>query len=352
MISNLRIEWLGIWSLILLGAVWTLQAQVIGGLNETTPTNLGGNNFISGTVFGPDGVPVNWRVPIRLQSFTKGDIIASTDSNGRFIFSRVPPGTYTFVIEADKDFERVSQDVEVVQARSSDPQSVNITIRLRSKRNPPPKPAVVDLDNVGVPKKALESYKNAVKLVGSNDIKGALEQLKAAIAEYPSFMNAFNEMGVLYMRLNELGKAAEALQEALKIDPKAFEPQVNYGIVLFRLKKFVEAEPVLRSALKVREEVPVVHFYLGRLLIDLERYEESEKELNLALTQSKDKMTEVHRMLAKLYVAKDDYKLAVEHLELYLQLTPAVADAEQLRQLILQLKGAKEQPSSPKQKPR
>jgi len=44
------------------------MGQIAGGLTETTNTRLGGNNYIVGTVYSPDGVPINTRMRIKLTS--------------------------------------------------------------------------------------------------------------------------------------------------------------------------------------------------------------------------------------------------------------------------------------------
>ena len=313
-----------------------LSAQIAGGLNETTSTNWGGNNFITGRVFYPDGSPVNARIPIRLQSM-RGEINAVTDDSGKFVFSRIPNGTYTFYVEGDKNFESASQEVEVTDSRGS----VNISIRLKYKAKLTAKPGVINADELQIPKKALEIYRKAVKLDDSKDHQAAVEQLKLAIAEHPTYLDAFNELGVQYMKLNDLEKAREALESAIKIKTDAFEPLVNYGIVLFRLKNLNEAEIVFRAALTIKKQSPVAHYYLGRLLTAFNRFDEAEKEFKLALSESENKMVEVHRMLANLYLAKGDHKRAVKELEKYLELSQNAADAEKLRKIISELKNAK-----------
>jgi Tfp pilus assembly protein PilF len=340
MISNLHLGLRRVSNLILLSTlfVFPVRSQIAGGMNETTSSNWGGNNYIAGIVFWPDGSPVNTRISIKLQSMTKGEILASTDDSGKFVFSRLSSGLYTVVVDGGRELETVNQEIEIIQARNSGSQTYSVTIRLRYKAKSEAKPSVIKADQAAVPKKALEIYRQAVKLARSSDHRAAIEQLKLAIAEYPSYLDALNELGVQYMRLNELEKADEALQSALKIKPEAFEPLVNYGIVLFRLQRFDEAESILRAALEVKKNSSVVHYYLGRTLTELQRFDEAEKELKLALTDSDDQMTEVHRMLANLYIAKGENKQAVKVLETYLELVPTAPDAEKLRRVISELK--------------
>lgn len=315
------------------------RAQIAGGLNETNSTDWGGNNYIAGTVFYPDGSRVNTRLPIRLHSQTKGEIIASTDDSGRFVFSRLSNGTYTVSFAGDREFENVSQDVEIELPRSSLGQTFTMMIRLRYRNDTAAKPGVIDAENADVPKKALEAYYKALELSRLKDFKSAVKELKRAVADHPDFFNAFRELGIQYMNLNDLKKAEESLRSAIKIKPDAVEPQMNLGIVLFRLKRFSEAEPVLRSALKIDEASAIGYFYLGRLLTQLNRYQEAEESLNTAMSLSENKMIEVHRMLANVFLGMDDYKRAADELELYLQLKPTAQDAEKLRAVLAQLRG-------------
>ena len=320
--------------LFVICTVCPLKAQIAGGISETTTSNWGGNSYIVGSVLLPDGNPVNSRISITLQSQTKGELIAMTDDNGKFVFSRIPSGIYTFIFQGDSEFERVNQEVEVLQQRNS----VSLTIRLRYKAKFTVKPGVINSDFAGVPKKALDFYNKALKLISSNDIKGAIEQLKLAVTQYSEFNAAFNEMGIQYMRLNELEKADESFLAALKIKPDVFATLTNRGIVLFRLKKFADAETALRAALKISEKSAVCHYYLGRLLSGLERSDEAEKQFILAIKLDEKEMVEAHRMLANLYITKEDYKNAITELEIYLRMNPKASDAEQLRQVLSKLK--------------
>src|SRR6266581_274840 len=135
-------------------------------------------------------------------------------------------------------------------------------------------------------------------------------------------MLAYNEMGVQYMKLNDLQKSDEALQKALKIDAKAFMPLMNRGIVLVMLRRYADAEPLLREAVA----------YLGN-------FDEAEKELSAAVKLGGDEMKEAHRLLAIIYSNRGDKKQAIVELETYLRLAPTTPDAEQLRKVILKLKG-------------
>lgn len=329
----------GFFVIWLFAAVICVIAQIPQGMNETNNTHWGGNNYLVGTVFYPDGSRVNTKMNIRLRSPQKGDVIALTDDTGRFAFSGLASGSYFLVIEDEKDFEPVSQQVEVIQNRNPIPQSYTLSIRLVDKLKRVQKPSILRVEDAKIPKTAIEHYTKSLELSKKNDHLAAVEQLRLAIAEYPLFVNAYNELGVQYQKLNDLGKADEAFSAALKIKPNALEPMINHGIVLFRLSRLAEAEAALRAVLKDSERSAVGHFYLGRTLAKLNGYDEAEKELNLAITIGGLEMNEAHRMLAMMYIDKDDRPKAVSSLETYLKLVPTAPDAEKLRDAIKQLKG-------------
>lgn len=325
------------------------DAQVVHGMNEATNLRLGGDNYIAGTVFWPSGSPVNRRMGIRLSTPTRGEYIGTTDTFGQFIFGGLPAGMYSVFIDREDEFEPVNQVVEIVRDRETIKQSYNVSIRLKEKSasgKKAQKPAVVNAENAGVPKRALDFYEKAVELSKTGDQRGAIEQLTLAIAEHPPFMNAFNEMGVQYMRLNELEKADAALLAALKIKPDAFEPLVNRGITLFRLNRQADAEQILRSALKLKASA-VAHYYLGRSLTRLGRNDEAEKELKLAVELGGGEFKEAHRLLAVIYLDRGDRPRVVEELETYLRLVPGAPDADELRQVIQQNKAAAAPTSKP-----
>jgi Flp pilus assembly protein TadD len=316
----------------------TIFAQLSSLPSEAVDTGLGGTNAIVGTVLRPSGQRMGTQIKIRLMTMTRGDRITMTDEYGSFSFRSLPPGNYTIVIDKENEYEPLTYPLDIFQSRT--PQVYNINLRLTLKGIPRIKPGVVDSELANVPKPALNFYDKAKELSRKGDYKAAIEQLQLAIAEYPNFMLAFNELGVQYLRLNKLEKADESFRSALKINPDAFPPMMNRGIVLVQLKKFDEAEKVIRSSLKIKEDSPVAHYFLGQALANLGRFDEAENELLLAIKSGGEQMKEAHRFLAIIYSAKGNKKRAANELETYLRLFPKTPDAEQLRKAIEQLKNS------------
>jgi tetratricopeptide (TPR) repeat protein len=316
----------------------SVSAQLAGGLSETTPTNLGGKHFISGTVFTPSGTPLRARTRIRLASMN-GEIVTTTDDTGKFIFSGISNGLYTVFVDEDNEYETALSTLEVAERRGGLGQNFTIFLRLRAKDSKLKKPEVISAANAGVPKAAAAQYTKAIELAQKGDHQGAIEQLKLAVAAYPQYMLAHSELGVQHIKIGKLEEADTHFLAALKIKPDAYEPLVNRGILLVRLKRFADADAELRKALAVNETA-IVHYYLGRTAIGLQKLDDAEKELLRSIELGGDEVKEAHRMLANVYLEKGDDKRALESLETYLKLVPNAPDAEKLREAVSQLKKA------------
>ncbi len=322
--------------------IGTASAQRVNSESSTAADlGTGGRFMIQGTVIFPSGQRVDRPLKIRLATSTRGELITMTDTNGRFSFPRLTPGSYTIIIDADENYEAVNEQTNIIQAgrsMGSTEEIIPIQIRLKRKAGDAIRPEVVHADLANVPKPAVDLYNSALKLAQDGKSKAAIDKLNEAIKAHPTFMLAFNELGVQYQKVGDLDKANDALQSALKISPSNFAPLVNHGIVLVRLKRYAEAEADLRAALRENDKSAIAHYYLGRALAYLGQFDEAEKELNTAVTLGGEQMKEAHRYLGAIYHARGDDTRAIAQLETYLRIAPKAEDADAVRQLIKQLK--------------
>jgi TolA-binding protein len=209
-----------------------VTAQGIPPGSASTDTGFGGSNTIGGMILVSNGTRAEHRISVRLQTMTRGDRVTTSDEYGNFVFRGVPAGEYTILIDREKEFEPFVQSVSVIQPRGMPAQTYNLSIRLLPKSVSPAKPGVINAELADVPKNALVHYNKAAELAKNKDQLQAIEELKLAIKEYPSFTIALNELGVQYLRLNKLEEADEAFRDALKIDPNSGSALNNRGIAM------------------------------------------------------------------------------------------------------------------------
>ncbi len=324
---------------LLLVVAAALPVSISGQAIQFVDTNFGGSNMITGTVLSPNGLRVQ-RVSVRLRTMTKGDRIAVTDESGNFGFRGLRNGDYQLVIEKETNYETLSQSVSIIQMPGAPGGNYMVSLRLKVKPSIEPKPGVVNAGTAGLPKDTIEHYDKAIAMSKAGDHKGAITELEKILTEHPTFLLAWNEMGVQYLKLGDVAKAEASFTEALKIEPRSHMALVNRGIALFTMRRYKDAATPLRLAVEVKDQDAVGHYFLGQTVANLGDFVEAEKELLIALNLGGEQMKEAHRLLAIIYSSKGEKKRAAAQLEKYLELNPNAPDADQLRRSIEQLKAA------------
>lgn len=77
----------------------------------------------------------------------------------------------------------------------------------------------------------------------------ALDALKQSIAADPTWFEAYNLRGLIYMRLNDIPLAEESFKRALNLNPKAAAVQHNYARMLCKQSRMQESLALFGSAL-------------------------------------------------------------------------------------------------------
>jgi len=319
----------------------TVQAQTGGIDSDPGDRGTGGKNSIDGKIFVRGGGHLGRRAKVKLSSLNSGEMFMMSDDNGAFTFRRLRGGTYTVIVDAGDEFEKVSETVDIIEParRRDDPGAiVPVTIYLERKGAPRTPVGTIDASAGAAPDQARELYKQAVESARAGDRKKAIEELKQAIAIFPGFMTALNELGVQYMNLKEWDKAAESLRAAIKLGPEAFHPHLNYGIVLIQLKNYKDAALELQIAVQKDSSSPSAYFHMGRALVSLGDYDPAEKALLKTLSIGGPEATEAHRYLGAVYIEKHDNAHAAEELEKYLALAPKAKDADRIRAMVKDLR--------------
>src|SRR5712692_2485280 len=294
-----------------------------------------GTNTIIGQVVFPPGRQVERRCTVRLSSVRVGEFSTMTDENGVFTFRRLREGSYFITVEAGKDYLPAQETVDLFDNRG---RTVTVQIELRLRPAATTKPAVVNAALAGVPRAAQNLYQKGTASAAAGDDKKAIEDLKGAVALYPAFVLALNEISALYVSVGDLEKAEEALTAALKYEADNAKLRLNYGYVLMLRKRFDDSEREFYRAIQLKDELVAAHLYRGKVLIRLRKFDEAEKELNRALSLGGPSGIVAYRYLGALYSERGEASKAIAALENYLRLTPNAKDSEQVQAVIRQLR--------------
>lgn len=110
---------------------------------------------------------------------------------------------------------------------------------------------VTDSDETNARKRARLRVELAIGYYEQGQTTVALDEIKQALTNDPTFADAYNLRGLVYMRLDDPASAEDSFRRAIALDPK--EPNVlhNYGWLLCQQKRYADAAQQFSAALSV-----------------------------------------------------------------------------------------------------
>jgi Flp pilus assembly protein TadD len=291
-----------------------------------------GNILLQGRIYFPSGQSASGRtIKVSLESVSSfgSNNTTAPDQDGVFRFNGLTPGDYTVVVDAGKEFEKAREPVGIYAGTSG--KIVQVTIQLQPK---------IDSSNpmfAGVPSNALNLYQKGMAAAKKNDAKAAAESLSAAVAAYPNFAIALNDLANQYMLLKQWDKASETYQALLKLKPDDMTAHQNLGIAAYNKKSMEDAETHFRKALELKSPGPTAHYYLGLIFVATKRYPEAVPEFEAAIANGGENLALAHKFLGGLYMNSKPQQ-AADELEKYLKLDPKAPDADRIKGTIKDLR--------------
>src|SRR5215470_7707158 len=151
-------------------------------------------------VFMPNG-SLSRNIKVKVEN-TVGEIIRDgfTDTEGYFEISNLSLGTYLITVPTDgRGYETASERLDV---NSRSPDVVTLTIHLNPisdatlLRRSGGRSLGVNESESNVPRRAREAYRRSLALSKKGRLAEAVEELKQAIALFPDYVRAYNDLGL------------------------------------------------------------------------------------------------------------------------------------------------------------
>jgi tetratricopeptide (TPR) repeat protein len=111
--------------------------------------------------------------------------------------------------------------------------------------------AFVSVRELSVPPAAEKEFEKANRLIVKRDWVKATGRLRRAIAIYPQYAAAYNNLGAVYARMGQIPPACEALKKAIALDEHMAMAYVNLGRVSFTAREFPAVEAFVGKALSL-----------------------------------------------------------------------------------------------------
>jgi Flp pilus assembly protein TadD len=143
-----------------------------------------------------------------------------------------------------------------------------ITVRLPEVQRERPVSGTVSAARLGhkIPSKAQKEFNKAVAAAEKNDSQTAIEHLKKAIEIDPDFMEAYNNLGARYLKMNQPEEAAAELEKAVQLDSSSSQAHSNLAIAYLTLGRLGDAEWEARQAVQFDSTSNAARYVLGMSL--------------------------------------------------------------------------------------
>jgi tetratricopeptide (TPR) repeat protein len=149
-----------------------------------------------------------------------------------------------------------------------------------------------------------------------------------AIAENRVTGTHYNNLALIYMKLDDIKKAEETLEKAIAIDPLLAASYNNLGQIYVEQGKAEPGMALLRKSLDLDPNYAVAHYNLGMALEKEGNTEQARKHYERAVDLAPN-LAEAHVNLGNLLASRGDLNKARSHYQAALEEEPAMIQALQ-----------------------
>lgn len=295
---------------------------------------------IEGVVERPDSTPIGG-VAIFLEDITRariGQTITSTD--GRYRFSRIVAGTYYIVARPNSsEFRAGVRRVELLDTSRSGAALSSEKVDIMLEAMPRADTMAGTIFAQDVPPEATARFERAMESVAKKNTTQAIKDLNEALRVFPNYFMAAQQLGLIYVEIEDYQKAIPPLVKAIEVNQKAGPSYLALGIASLKLGRADLALDALDRARRLEEKSFRVHFYLGLTFLELNRLDDAEEALKTAYKLGGSaKAASAHLYLASVYTKRGQNREAIAELEAYLRESPKAANAASVREAITSLR--------------
>lgn len=313
---------------------WLLAAILICPLSAGAQQWAHGSNArgsISGTVvLSPEGYPARG-IQVRLRLITDGlQRTALTDSDGDFRFAGLPQGTYVVAVE-EPGYETIQETVHI--GHGLEP-GLTLSLKKSGAATAGQNGSLVSARELSIPPKASKEYENGMKSrLKKKDPAGSLSHFQRAVTEFPSYYEAYLQMGLAYWQLGQMAEAEKAIRQSVELSKESFaDADFALGQLLDEQERYGDAEKATRQGLLVKPASWGGHYLLGWALLGLNRLKEAEESAQKVLLLKRD-YAKVHLLLANIHFRTHDEASLLKDLDSYLALEPNGAMSTKVSQM-------------------
>lgn len=132
-------------------------------------------------------------------------------------------------------------------------------------------------------KKANEYYSKGLEESKKENLEKALQFFEKAVKEDSNFAFAWDNLGVIYRKLNKYDSAIEAYKKSIEIDPNGLMPLQNIAVVYQYKEEYQNAINAYKKLAEIDKNNPEIYYGIGNVYTtNLKDYEKGLENMCLA----------------------------------------------------------------------
>ena len=266
-------------------------------------------------------------VRVDLNSFNSGAVSTTFTNHGSFRFDNLRDGTYDISFNLT-GYQEVLEHLEV-----SGP-IFGMTVNLKPLNEAPAGGSpTVSVRDLSIPQKAREAMNKGTALLHQkSDYAGSIKEFERAIKIFPTYYEAYAQIGYAYMAMKDPAHSEEALRQSIVVSQEHYPDAFFLLAALFSSqKRFADAEPLARKAVDLAPDSWHAQSEMAQALLGQDRPEDAEKYAQAAIKLQPDNPL-LRLLLANIHGNLQNDSALVEDLDAYLKLEPKGAMADRVRQ--------------------
>jgi len=266
---------------------------------------------------------------------------AYTNAEGRVSFHITSPGMFELRVSGTSLLGTATEQVRIDDMDKSrtvyvrvKPKTDATATATTAKPNAPPVTSATDLR---VPNDARKAFRKGMEAWEQNDFPKAAEQFEKAVSLYPEYDSAYNNLGVMYFRMNQPDKARAAFERSVALNDKNADADRNLARILISEGNLPRATDLLNKSLVVEPLNPVT-----LTLLCVADIQSGNDDGALATARKTHQLPHegyslVHYVAGQALEHKGQPQEAYAEYETYLRESPTGAEAPQVRSALARL---------------
>jgi tetratricopeptide (TPR) repeat protein len=263
----------------------------------------------------------------------------SPNRNCEAEFFNIPAGTYQLTVSG-MNFNTV--DAGSIPISPAGPGELEVRVDRAGgagRADGAPASAFVGVAELNIPSSARKEFDKANELIRKQDFAKAIQRLNKAIAIYPAYSGAYNNLAVIYSRLGDGAHEREALQKAISINDHFAPGYVNLGRMNIRAGNYPEAEAALNKASSLDPNDAMTMVLLTYVEFMDQHIDQAIATSRKAHSLLQGQHAFVHQVAARAFEQKHDRANAIAELDLFLKEEQTGPRAEIVRKELASLQG-------------